>query len=528
MVARIVERAIVWAAAIIAAGAIAVVLLTVFPSPLRTHFSHLYSSEKPAIRMIDLAEQALNRHDLGLADRLAAQAIAQDSSNAEDDNRAGNVAVQCNDVSAAERYYLLGEAVDKRYAWNFVALGELYARRGALRLADAQLRAALSLAPDTRFLHYDLAVVELQERLGEAALSDFEAELRINPAYASAAEGKRQALARVKLDANLRLAAGARKAAAQAKAARAAQALALHDIAPPGRSAPKIAALPAAKPARKPNAKIANAAARQAPKAVAARALSDAELQRAASAASNVATAAAPNVAPARSRPAWSKAKPSPKPAAQSLLALAGDAKAYLLDVTSDLNFTRALPGANPDESTASLQAKISAAEHADAGGVAQLLRAGTSALISGRLALAESAYALASAQAPHDWRGPYFGGLTAQANGDNTRARALFVQAAERSARAEPLTSLALMDAQNGDFASAFVEAKRAASIDPAYGPARFVTGMLALMQADGPTAERHLAAAVALGGAPPRTQAFLSAIYSREGNTAQVSTNG
>lgn len=140
------------------------------------------------------AEQALSRGDPTEARHLAEKAVDKSASDAEVLNRAGNVAVQTGDDALAERAYSLGESADPRYAWNFVELGQLYARRGDVSQADAHLRAAVGLAPDAQFLHYDLGVVELREHLYAAALADFEAELHRSPHYDPALAGRAEAL----------------------------------------------------------------------------------------------------------------------------------------------------------------------------------------------------------------------------------------------------------------------------------------------------------------------------------------------
>ncbi len=146
---------------------------------------------------LDRAEEALFKGDVDAAKRLSAQAMTRDSTDAQADFRAGNVALRAGDAAAARADYSLGESADRRNPWNFVALGQLYAREGKLAQADAQLRAASASGPSLQFLHYDLGAVELREGLYAAALADFEAELRSSPAYAPARAGRAIASARL-------------------------------------------------------------------------------------------------------------------------------------------------------------------------------------------------------------------------------------------------------------------------------------------------------------------------------------------
>lgn len=523
----------VWIAAVVSIGVVVVAGFAMLPQKWNPwHGAQDVSSDDAgSSASIDAAEAALARGDTQQALALAAQTVAQDSSDAQVDNRAGNVALRASDTAAAERDYTLGEAADRRNPWNFVALGQLYARENKLSEADAQLRAALSLAPKTNFLHYDLAVVELQEGLGAAALADFNAELTQNPTYAPAATGRTEALARM----GQRIVAAAVNGAPHKRANGSTQKgrpsarpntnkapkvnLALQEIAAPSPS-PRaastnkvVAVAPTATPSPTPQATVAPS-----PKPTArphqALALAQPKAQIIAS---------APQVQ-AR-HPASVTLSPPSHPA--PLTDLASDARGYLQGVTSDLNFTHVLPGANSDEPTEAMQSRLNALTRSR-GSAEELLRLGAGALESGRLSLAASAFAAASDQAPRDWRGPYFSGLAAQARGDEAHARIAFLEAANRSARPEPFTSLAIVDMEDGDVGAAFTDAKRAAALDPSYEPGRFVAGMLALMNANVPAAERHLAAAVALGGAPVRTQAFLTAVYRREGDTAQAGSNG
>jgi Flp pilus assembly protein TadD len=190
------------------------------------------------------------------------------------------------------------------------------------------------------------------------------------------------------------------------------------------------------------------------------------------------------------------------------------DAKNYVLDVTQDLGFTRSLPEADTTQSSEQLNTKLNFALATRPPNEEAMLAIGSAALLSGRIALASRAFTSASQAAPSDWRGPYYAGLTAQANGDLQGAATLFATALAREPRAEVYTSLAVVELQNDDIGSAATNAARATQVDPAYEPGRFVAGMIALIQADLPNARSNLTAAQALGGAPSRTAYFLDAI--------------
>src|SRR5580658_3254336 len=100
------------------------------------------STVKPTI---DMAEQEMSSGDKAGAAQIAAEVVAADPSDADIDDRAGNVALEAGDEKAAARDYQAGEASDARDAWNYVGLGELYARQGRFEDADTQLRAALTI-----------------------------------------------------------------------------------------------------------------------------------------------------------------------------------------------------------------------------------------------------------------------------------------------------------------------------------------------------------------------------------------------
>ncbi|MDQ2818560.1 MAG: hypothetical protein M3T49_10205 [Candidatus Eremiobacteraeota bacterium] len=526
--AQVLERVVVWIAAVVCIGVVVVAGFAMLPQkwvPWHARQAASSGDDGPGAT-IDQAEQALAAGDTRQAGALAAQAVTDNPSDAQVDNRAGNVALRADDAAAAEHDYQLGETADPHYPWNFVGLGQLYARQSKLGQSDAQLRAALTIAPQTPFLHYDLAVVELQEGLAAAALADFKAELAHNPTYKPAAAGQDQALAQMGRPSRIIAVAAPPAAGNQPQRRRPAPSsprkpvakvrLALHDIAPPAPSPRPSAPAKVVAVATTPSPTAAPTAT---PKP------SPTQTPR------PVSKPAQPVKVLTQTQAPESRPTPLALPAASHLAPLtdlASDAHGYFQGVTSDLNFTRVLPDANADEPTASMQSRLADLTRAH-GSPDDLLRLGAGALESGRLSIATAAFAAATDQAPRDWRGPYFAGLTAQARGDLAHARIAFMAAADRSARPEPYTSLAIVDMENGDTNAAFSDAKRAASLDPAYEPARFVAGMLALMEANAPAAKRHLAAAVALGGAPARTQSFLTALYRREGDTAQTgSSNG
>ena len=186
------------------------------------------------------------------------------------------------------------------------------------------------------------------------------------------------------------------------------------------------------------------------------------------------------------------------------------DAKGYLLEVARDLSFTQALPAAQATADPKDIERVIkdNLGRH---GSYDALLSAGTSALSAGRAELARDAFDAASRHRPSDWHPPYLEGLAAQADGDLQRARALFVAASQRANRPEVLTSLAITDVRLNELSRASAEARNAALLDAAYGPAQFTAGMLALASGDAGSASRLLEATLALGHAPERTSYFL-----------------
>jgi tetratricopeptide (TPR) repeat protein len=498
--AQLIERILVWVAALVTVAAlVAVILNSMPPNFLGLHFRRSQPAPGGAAA-IDLAEQAVARNDPAKALKLAAQAVKDNPNDASIANRAGNVALRADDPKDAELYYREGESADPRYPWNFVALGQLYEREGKKDLADAQLRVATATAPDQPFIHYDLGVVELEEGLYAAALADFNTELQRSPTYRPAMIGRAEALE--KLGRRGEAVAFYRKAGVPAK----------QRVADRPRLTVKPIAAPTPSPPPSPVATPAPALA-----AVATPAFANSRKQ--------LARAAAPTHAPKAVRSAAARA-PTPSPQASVIVATAptatatplsivsDDAKNYLLDVTQDLGFTQTLPAADSSQSTAALNTKLNFALASRPPNVEEMLSVGSAALLSGRIALASRAFTAASQAAPGDWRGPYFAGLTAQADGDLLQAKNFFSSALQRNPRAEVYTSLAVVDLQNDDVDAAATNAARAAQVNPAYEPGRFVAGMIALIQSDILTARSNLTAAQALGGAPSRTAYFLAAI--------------
>jgi tetratricopeptide (TPR) repeat protein len=230
------------------------------------------------------------------------------------------------------------------------------------------------------------------------------------------------------------------------------------------------------------------------------------------------AATAPPTRGPTPVRPPWvspppasgTPAGPTPTP----LAIVSTDARSYLLDVTQDLGFTRSLPNADTSQSAATLNTKLNFALASRPPDIATMLQVGSAALLSGRMELAARAFGAAQDAAPGDWRGPYYAGLTAQANGDMQQAASLFNTAIAREPRAEAYTSLAVVELQGGDFSSAAANADKASQLNPSYEPGRFVAGMVALVEANLPDARNNLEAAEVLGGAPERTAYFLAAV--------------
>jgi tetratricopeptide (TPR) repeat protein len=504
VVTQTIERLLVWLAGLVAAAAIVAVAVTTLPELFpQVSWLHRGPAGGHAPSSIDDAEQALAAGNRAAALADARQAVQENPGDAVIDNRAGNVALRAGDAAAAERYYRAGEDADAHYPWNFVELGQLYEREGKKELADAQLRVAAAAAPDEPFIHYDLGVVEMEEGLYAAALADFETELRRSPTYRAAMIGRAEALEKLgkrgeALALYRKVGVGTAAGASVRPKLQVRQLSAPHPASPsPAASAPALAG-PTARPAHHHRATATKFHLKVGP-----------------------ASPTPPEVAAAAAsppgRPPWETPQPqvglAPGPGSSVTPTLAAQARSYVLDVTQDLGFTHTLPDVDANQSTESLRTKLNFAVMAKPPDVASILRVGAAALLSGRVDLAETAFQSAADLAPADWRGPYFAGLTAQAQGEMDTAAGLFARALLRAQRAEIYTSLAVVDAQRGNFSRAATEAAQAVALNPSYEPARFLAGMFDLMQADLRGAQANLQAAQALGGAPARTAYFLSA---------------
>jgi tetratricopeptide (TPR) repeat protein len=431
------------------------------------------------------------------------EALSSPSLDAASCYRVGNVAQRAGDDTTAIVAYARGEAADPQYVWNYIALGQISARLGRTRPADEQLRRAVALQPTMQFLHYDLAMVELDERRPADALRDFNAELAISRDFKPALSGRVVAAARV-----------AHSHAHVAAAPPAPRVSPTPTSSPSPAVSPTPSVAPTAKPTTKPTAS---------PRATPVRVAANVQPRKwkptvvpgrpqapddPAAPLSAQSVAAAPATQPPATLP------PGTPPPTAMPPSVAADARAYLLAVSRDLNFTRALPAADPALSTSELSDRIRAATSARTWSTDDLLRLGTSALLSGRLSLAERAFDAASGRARADWRGPYLQALVARINGDDARARALLEEAIARTPRPEAYTSLAIVDLEVGNPAPALRSANQAVELDPSYGPGRFTAGMLALIDDDRETAANNLAAATSLRGAPARASYFFGLV--------------
>jgi tetratricopeptide (TPR) repeat protein len=440
----------------------------------------------------DRAERALAKNDPQLALEYVRQALATPGTDAATSYRLGNIAQRAGNDTVAVVAYARGESADSQYPWNYIALGQLSARLNRLAPADAQLRQAITLQPSMQFLHYDLAMVELAEHRPAGALRDFDAELALTHGFGPALSGR--ALA-----------------AAQLSHPR----IAVHSVlsALPAPPAPSPTDSPSPTPPASPSPSPPSARPTAAPVRVAKGphtiVVIPARL-RLVSSSGQQATAQAQNPQPVQT-PAESPS-PAPTPAPTPMPpSVTSEARNYLLAVSRDLNFTRAIPDADPTMTTAELQARLRSALESGTSSVGNLMHIGASALLSGRLAIADRAFDAATRRAPGDWRGPYLLAIVARADGDDDRARALLEEAASRAQRPEVFTSLAILDLETGDQGAARQNAEHAVDLDPSYAPARFTDGMIALISSDNEAAERNLAAATNLSGAPARSSYYL-----------------
>lgn len=519
--AQNIERILGWVAFVALVLCLAALAVTYIPGGeairdrIIAAFPH--AAETPNI---DDAQAALDSGDSASANKLAKTVIAASSADATVDNHAGNIAQAAGDDATAEHDYQLGEAADARNGWNYVALGQLYARQNKLSLADAQLRAALAIVPDTQFLHYDLGVVELNEHLADAALADFNAELKRTPGYQPAVNGKIQALQ------------------ALGRPAEARAVMLAFDKTLSGKGGAVANPSPTALPSASPGASASPTAPptpTPAPSPIVA--VSPTPLP--------IAQIVPPSPSPAALKPAPAPTRttlalalkhpkrivtprplPSPPPTPtptstpyvrmpQSIADLASDAKGYLFDVASDPGFGGELPFADPTESVTRMEAQISK------GTVDQILSAGTAAMLSHHFALAASAFSAASSRAVADWRGPYLAGVNAQQRGDQAGSRAFFSQAAQRGGPSAVYVALAVADVAVGDDTTAYSDAQRAVQMEPMSGAALFTAGMVDILVANVPSADKDLSAAAAASGAPSRTAYFLQTIRAREEST-------
>jgi tetratricopeptide (TPR) repeat protein len=405
--------------------------------------------------------------------------------------RLGNVAQRAGDDSLAVVAYARGEAADSQYPWNYIALGQLSARLNRLEPADTQLHQAVELQPSMQFLHYDLAMVELAEHKPADALRDFNAELGLTHDFRPALSGR--ALASSQLG-RVRVAVIGEQSPSPSPSS-----------SPTSSPSPSPSSSPSAAPTPTPTkapVRVAKST-RSGPLVIPAR------LRSSSPAGGVVAAAQQQNPQPVQT--ATDTPSPTPTPAPTPMPAsVTADARSYLLAVSRDLNFTRALPDGDPTMSTSDLQARLRSALAARTFSIEDLMRIGSSALLSGRLAIAERAFDGATGRAPSDWRGPYLQAMVARASGDDQKARTLLQEAASRAQRPEIFTSLAIVDLENGNLGAARQNAERAVNLEPNYTPGRFTAGMLALIGSDREAAARNLAAATNLSGAPARSNYF------------------
>jgi tetratricopeptide (TPR) repeat protein len=79
-------------------------------------------------------------------------------------------------------------------AENYLALSDLYARRGDLKGAESQLRTVAAFHPSLPLVHYKLAEVQHKRHLDALAVANYDAELRLTPDFRPALEGRDTAL----------------------------------------------------------------------------------------------------------------------------------------------------------------------------------------------------------------------------------------------------------------------------------------------------------------------------------------------
>jgi tetratricopeptide (TPR) repeat protein len=108
--------------------------------------------------------------------------------------RAGVAAQNAGKLDVAERSFLAGERFDPTLAENYLALSDLYARRGDLKAAESQLRTVAAFHPSLQLVHYKLAEVQHRRKLDALAVANYDAELRLSPDFRPALEGRDVAL----------------------------------------------------------------------------------------------------------------------------------------------------------------------------------------------------------------------------------------------------------------------------------------------------------------------------------------------
>jgi tetratricopeptide (TPR) repeat protein len=108
--------------------------------------------------------------------------------------RAGVAALSVGKLDVAERAFLAGESFDPAVAENYLALSDLYAKRGDLKSAESQLRTVAAFHPFLPLVHYKLAEVQHRRKLDALAVANYDAELRLSPDFRPALEGRDVAL----------------------------------------------------------------------------------------------------------------------------------------------------------------------------------------------------------------------------------------------------------------------------------------------------------------------------------------------
>ncbi len=108
--------------------------------------------------------------------------------------RAGVAAQNAGKLDVAERAFLAGERFDPTLAENYLALSDLYVRRGDLKGAESQLRTVAAFHPSLQLVHYKLAEVQHRRKLDALAVANYDAELRLSPDFRPAIEGRDVAL----------------------------------------------------------------------------------------------------------------------------------------------------------------------------------------------------------------------------------------------------------------------------------------------------------------------------------------------